>query len=204
MTGFFKWFKRDSKAIENNKFLIVGLGNIGAKYEKTRHNIGFRIIDFLAKEKNIELKESKLGQLGILKFGGKKIFLLKPSTLMNLSGKSVRYWIKKKNIEIMNVLILTDDLNINFGKIKLKRGGSFGGHNGLKDIEHCLNTSDYPRLRFGIGIGNKKHTSDKVDFVLGNFLEDEEAKISKSLKVCTEIVLSFIRNGIDNTMNLYN
>ena len=202
MTRFFKWFKRDSKAIENNKFLIVGLGNIGAKYEKNRHNIGFRIIDFLAKEKNIELNKSRLGQLGILKFGGKKIFLLKPSTLMNLSGKSVRYWIKKKNIEIMNVLILTDDLNIDFGKMKLKRGGSSGGHNGLKDIEHCLNTSGYPRLRFGIG--NKKHTSDKVDFVLGNFSKDEEVKISKSLKFCAEVVLSFIRNGIDNTMNLYN
>ena len=89
-----------------------------------------------------------------------------------------------------------------FGKIKLKRGGSSGGHNGLKDIEHCLNTSDYPRLRFGIG--NKKYTSDKVDFVLGNFSKDEEVKISKSLKFCTEVVLSFIRNGIDNTMNLYN
>jgi len=202
MARFFKWFKRDSKAIENNKFLIVGLGNIGAKYEKTRHNIGFRIIDFLAKEKNIELNESRLGQLGILKFGGKKIFLLKPSTLMNLSGKSVRYWIKKKNIEIINILILTDDLNIDFGKMKLKRGGSSGGHNGLKDIEHCLNTSDYPRLRFGIG--NKKYTSDKVDFVLGNFSKDEEVKISKSLKFCAEVVLSFIRNGIDNTMNLYN
>ncbi|MDG2147754.1 MAG: aminoacyl-tRNA hydrolase [Flavobacteriaceae bacterium] len=202
MTGFFKWFKRDSKAIENNKFLIVGLGNIGAKYEKTRHNIGFRIIDLLSSEKNITLEKLKLGQLGVLNYSGKKIFLLKPSTLMNLSGKSVRYWMKKKNIEITNILILTDDLNLDFGKIKLKRRGSAGGHNGLKDIEHCLNTSEYPRLRFGIG--NKKHTNDKVDFVLGNFSKDEEEKISKSFKVCTEVVLSFIRNGIENTMNLYN
>ena len=100
MTGFFKWFKRGSKAIENNKFLIVGLGNVGFKYEKTRHNIGFRIIDSLSSEKNITLEESKLGQLGILDYAGKKLFLLKPSTLMNLSGKSVRYWMKKKNIEI--------------------------------------------------------------------------------------------------------
>lgn len=202
MTGFFKWFKRGSKAIENNKFLIVGLGNIGFKYEKTRHNIGFRIIDSLSSEKNITLEESKLGQLGILDYAGKKMFLLKPSTLMNLSGKSVRYWMKKKNIEITNILILTDDLNLDFGNIKLKRKGSDGGHNGLKDIENCLKTPDYPRLRFGIG--DKKSTSDKVKFVLGNFSKDEEQKICKFLKICNEIIFSYVRNGIDNTMNIYN
>ena len=202
MTGFFKWFKRGSKAIENNKFLIVGLGNIGFKYEKTRHNIGFRIIDSLSSEKNITLEESKLGQLGILDYAGKKLFLLKPSTLMNLSGKSVRYWMKKKNIEITNILILTDDLNLDFGNIKLKRKGSDGGHNGLKDIENCLKTPDYPRLRFGIG--DKKPTSDKVKFVLGNFSKDEEQKICKFLKICNEIIFSYVRNGIDNTMNIYN
>lgn len=202
MTGFFKWFKRGSKAIENNKFLIVGLGNIGFKYEKTRHNIGFRIIDSLSSEKNITLEKSKLGQLGILDYAGKKMFLLKPSTLMNLSGKSVRYWMKKKNIEITNILILTDDLNLDFGNIKLKRKGSDGGHNGLKDIENCLKTPDYPRLRFGIG--DKKSTSDKVKFVLGNFSKDEEQKICKFLKICNEIIFSYVRNGIDNTMNIYN
>tara|TARA_B100001778_G_scaffold219272_1_gene181712 strand:+ start:113 stop:721 length:609 start_codon:yes stop_codon:yes gene_type:complete len=202
MTGFFKWFKRGSKAIENNKFLIVGLGNIGFKYEKTRHNIGFRIIDSLSSEKNITLEESKLGQLGILDYAGKKMFLLKPSTLMNLSGKSVRYWMKKKNIEITNILILTDDLNLDFGNIKLKRKGSDGGHNGLKDIEDCLKSPDYPRLRFGIG--DKRSASDKVKFVLGNFSKDEEQKISKSLKICNEIIFSYVRNGIDNTMNIYN
>ena len=202
MTGFFKWFKRGSKAIENNKFLIVGLGNIGFKYEKTRHNIGFRIIDSLSSEKNITLEESKLGKLGILDYAGKKMFLLKPSTLMNLSGKSVRYWMKKKNIEITNILILTDDLNLDFGNIKLKRKGSDGGHNGLKDIENCLKTPDYPRLRFGIG--DKKSTSDKVKFVLGNFSKNEEQKICKSLKICNEIIFSYVRNGIDNTMNIYN
>ena len=202
MTGFFKWFKRGSKAIENNKFLIVGLGNIGFKYEKTRHNIGFRIIDSLSSEKNITLEKSKLGQLGILDYAGKKMFLLKPSTLMNLSGKSVRYWMKKKNIEIKNILILTDDLNLDFGNIKLKRKGSDGGHNGLKDIENCLKTPNYPRLRFGIG--DKKSTSDKVKFVLGNFSKDEEQKICKFLKICNEIIFSYVRNGIDNTMNIYN
>ena len=202
MTGFFKWFKRGSKAIENNKFLIVGLGNIGFKYEKTRHNIGFRIIDSLSSEKNITLEESKLGQLGILDYAGKKLFLLKPSTLMNLSGKSVRYWMKKKNIEITNILILADDLNLDFGNIKLKRKGSDGGHNGLKDIENCLKTPNYPRLRFGIG--DKKSTSDKVKFVLGNFSKNEEQKICKFLKICNEIIFSYVRNGIDNTMNIYN
>ena len=202
MTGFFKWFIRGSKAIENNKFLIVGLGNIGFKYEKTRHNIGFRIIDSLSSEKNITLEESKLGQLGILDYAGKKLFLLKPSTLMNLSGKSVRYWMKKKNIEITNILILTDDLNLDFGNIKLKRKGSDGGHNGLKDIENCLKTPNYPRLRFGIG--DKKSTSDKVKFVLGNFSKNEEQKICKFLKICNEIIFSYVRNGIDNTMNIYN
>ena len=202
MTGFFKWFKRGSKAIENNKFLIVGLGNIGFKYEKTRHNIGFRIIDSLSSEKNITLEKSKLGQLGILDYAGKKMFLLKPSTLMNLSGKSVRYWMKKKNIEITNILILTDDLNLDFGNIKLKRKGSDGGHNGLKDIENCLKTPNYPRLRFGIG--DKKSTSDKVKFVLGNFSKNEEQKICKFLKICNEIIFSYVRNGIDNTMNIYN
>ena len=202
MVAFFKWFKKDSNLAQNNSFLIVGLGNIGPKYEKTRHNIGFRIIDLLSSEKDINLEKSKLGQLGILKYSGKKIFLLKPSTFMNLSGKSVKYWMKKKNIAIKNILILTDDLNLDLGIIKLRQKGSDGGHNGLKDIERSLSTSNYARLRFGIG--KIKYSSDKVDFVLGSFSKDEEEKISKSLEISTKVILSFIKNGIDNTMNMYN
>tara|TARA_B100000614_G_scaffold261579_1_gene291606 strand:+ start:1274 stop:1882 length:609 start_codon:yes stop_codon:yes gene_type:complete len=202
MVAFFKWFKKDSNLAQNNSFLIVGLGNIGPEYEKTRHNIGFRIIDLLSSENDINLEKSKLGQLGILKYSGKKIFLLKPSTFMNLSGKSVKYWMEKKNIAIKNILILTDDLNLDLGIIKLKQKGSDGGHNGLKDIERCLNTPNYARLRFGIG--KIKYSSDKVDFVLGSFSEDEEEKISKSLELSTKVILSYIKNGIDNTMNMYN
>ncbi len=121
---------------------------------------------------------------------------------MNLSGKSVKYWMKKKNIAIKNILILTDDLNLDLGIIKLRQKGSDGGHNGLKDIERSLSTSNYARLRFGIG--KIKYSSDKVDFVLGSFSEDEEEKISKSLELSTKVILSYIKNGIDNTMNMYN
>ncbi len=202
MVRFFKWFKKDSKVAESNKFLIVGLGNIGSNYKKTRHNIGFRIIDFLVKENDIKLQESKLGQLGILKFSGKKIFLLKPSTLINLSGKSVRYWVNKEKIAIENILVLTDDLNLNFGVIKLKGKGSDGGHNGLKNIGSCLNTLNYARLRFGIG--TKESVHNKTDFVLGNFSTEEEKKISKPLKISKEVVFSYVKNGLENTMNLYN
>lgn len=202
MISFFEWFKKESKAIKTNKFLIVGLGNIGVDYKKTRHNIGFRIIDFFALENNIKLEESKLGQIGTLKYGGKKIILLKPSTLMNLSGKSVRYWANKEKIAIQNILVLTDDLNLDFNVIKLKGKGSDGGHNGLKNIEYCLNTTNYARLRFGIGIKESIHK--KIDFVLGHFSLQEEKKISHSLKICKEIIFSYIKNGLENTMNLYN
>lgn len=139
--------KEDNKV---KKFLIVGLGNIGSEYVNTRHNIGFKVLDYLANEENLEFKSVKLGSLAEFKIKGRTVFLLKPNTYMNLSGKAVNYWLEKEKISIENSLIITDDLNLPFGTIRIKKKGSDGGHNGLKNIQQVLNTTEYPRFRFGI------------------------------------------------------
>ena len=134
----------------SNKFLIVGLGNIGAEYVNTRHNIGFKVVDFLARKEGISFETVKLGSLAQYKFKGKTFFLLKPNTYMNLSGKAVKYWMDKENIPLENIFVITDDLNLSFGTIRIKPKGSDGGHNGLKNINLVLNTQNYTRFRFGI------------------------------------------------------
>lgn len=149
----------------SNKFLIVGLGNIGAEYVNTRHNIGFKVLDFLAKKENLSFETVKLGALAEYKFKGRTFFLLKPNTYMNLSGKAVKYWMDKENISLENILVITDDLNLSFGTIRIKPKGSDGGHNGLKNINLILNTQNYTRFRFGISDQFKK--GQQVDYVLG-------------------------------------
>ncbi len=198
----FKWLFGKSKPIDMKKFLIVGLGNIGAEYHKTRHNIGFEVIDLIAEKFEVEMTDLKLGAKGTFNHKGKKIILLKPSTFMNRSGKSVRYWALKENVALENILVITDDLHLPLASLRLKGKGSDGGHNGLKDIESQLNTPNYTRLRFGIKSDEK--TFNQVDFVLGRFSDVEMEKVTNVLPQSMEIVLSFIQMGLDRTMNKYN
>lgn len=191
--------KEDNKV---KKFLIVGLGNIGSEYVNTRHNIGFKVLDYLANEENLEFKSVKLGSLAEFKIKGRTVFLLKPNTYMNLSGKAVNYWLEKEKISIENSLIITDDLNLPFGTIRIKKKGSDGGHNGLKNIQQVLNTSEYPRFRFGISDTFKK--GEQVNYVLGEWDEDEKEKLTERLKTSSEIIKSFVLAGLNNTMNSFN
>ncbi len=184
------------------KFLIVGLGNIGDEYTNTRHNIGFEVINHIASAFEVEMTPLKLGAKGNFNYSGKKITLLKPSTFMNRSGKALRYWALKENIALQNILVITDDLHLPLAALRLKGKGSDGGHNGLKDIEAQLNTPQYSRLRFGIQ--NDKQTFNQVDFVLGKFSEEEQKLVDKNLPKCQEIVLSFVKMGLENTMNKFN
>jgi len=184
------------------KFLIVGLGNIGPKYENTRHNIGFKILDELAREKEVTFETQKLGDVASFKFKGRTFILLKPSTYMNLSGKAVNYWMQKEKIAIENLLVVTDDLNLPFGTLRLKTKGSDGGHNGLKDIQEQLNTTKYNRFRFGISDEFSK--GNQVNYVLGEWDEDEESKMDERLKTSAELIQSFGTAGVSNTMNTFN
>jgi PTH1 family peptidyl-tRNA hydrolase len=184
------------------KFLIVGLGNIGDDYANTRHNIGFQIIDFLAKEERLTFETQKLGDLAIYKLKGRQFLLLKPSTYMNLSGKALAYWMTKENIPHENLLVITDDLNLPFGTIRLKTKGSDGGHNGLKDIQDKLQTTNYNRFRFGISDTFSK--GRQVDYVLGEWSEDENQKLSERLQKSIELIKSFGTAGINITMNTFN
>ena len=198
----FKWLFGKAKPIDMTKYLIVGLGNIGSEYLKTRHNIGFEVIDFMAKKFEVQMTDIKLGEKGNFNHKGKKIILLKPYTFMNRSGKSVRYWTLKENIALQNILIITDDLHLPLALLRLKGKGSDGGHNGLKDIQSQLNTPHYPRLRFGIK--SEEKIFNQVDFVLSKFTDEEEEKVTKTLPQCSEIVLSFTQMGLDRTMNKFN
>ncbi|MFL0353085.1 aminoacyl-tRNA hydrolase [Xanthomarina sp. GH4-25] len=184
------------------KFLIVGLGNIGEKYTNTRHNIGFKILDYLAYKEDLIFETQKLGDLTTYKFKGRTFILLKPSTYMNLSGKSVLYWLTKEKIPLENLLIITDDLNLPFGSIRLKTKGSDGGHNGLKDIQEKLNTTKYNRYRFGIS--NEFSKGNQVDYVLGEWDEEENKTLPERLDKSIELIKSFGTAGINNTMNTFN
>ncbi|WP_346881649.1 aminoacyl-tRNA hydrolase [uncultured Algibacter sp.] len=184
------------------KFLIVGLGNIGEKYENTRHNIGFKVLDHLAKQEDLIFKTEKLGDISTYKLKGRTFILLKPSTYMNLSGKSVLYWLNKENIPLDNLLVITDDLNLPFGSIRVKTKGSDGGHNGLKDIQDKLNTTKYNRFRFGISDAFSK--GRQVDYVLGAWSTEEKEKLKERLDVSNNLIKSFGLAGMSNTMNTYN
>lgn len=184
------------------KYLIAGLGNIGAEYKNTRHNIGFKVVDYLAQQHNVAFATQKLGDIAELKYKGRTFILLKPSTYMNLSGKSIRYWLEKEKIPIENLLVITDDLNLSFGTIRIKSKGSDGGHNGLKDIQAQLNTTVYARLRFGISADFAK--GKQIDYVLGEWTIEEESLLTERLDKSAQAVLSFGLSGINNTMNNFN
>ena len=184
------------------RYLIVGLGNIGDEYRHTRHNIGFRIVDALASERGAVWEDRRYGFVAHCRVKNAEMTLLKPSTFMNLSGTAVRYWLAQENIPIENMLVLVDDLNLPFGTIRLRKQGSAGGHNGLKNIEQCLCTPNYSRLRFGIG--DDFNRGAQINFVLGEWLPEEETKLKERLDLCTEIIKSFCLQGMERTMNLYN
>jgi len=184
------------------KFLIVGLGNIGEKYVNTRHNIGFKILDFLVEKEGLKFETKKLGDISTYKLKGRTFILLKPSTFMNLSGKAIQYWLIKEKVPLENLLVITDDLNLPFGSIRLKTKGSDGGHNGLKDIQDRLKTTKYNRFRFGISDEFSK--GRQIDYVLGEWNEDESSKLKERLEKSIELIKSFGTAGINNTMNTYN
>jgi peptidyl-tRNA hydrolase, PTH1 family len=184
------------------KFLIIGLGNIGAEYVNTRHNIGFKIIDFLAKKEGINFETVKLGSLAEFKFKGRSFLLLKPNTYMNLSGKAVKYWMDKENVPLENIMVIADDLNLSFGTIRIKPKGSDGGHNGLKNINLILNTTSYTRFRFGISDEFKK--GKQIDYVLGDWDDDEKLKLSERLELASEVIKSFGITGLEITMTTFN
>ncbi|ATA72968.1 MULTISPECIES: aminoacyl-tRNA hydrolase [Capnocytophaga] len=184
------------------KYLIVGLGNIGEEYKNTRHNIGFKVVDFLASQHTTTFSTQRLGDLAEVKHKGRTFILLKPSTYMNLSGKAIRYWLEKENIPIENLLVITDDLNLPFGTIRIKSKGSDGGHNGLKDTQAQLNSTNYARLRFGIS--NDFAKGKQVDYVLGEWSDEENTALPERLEKCVQAVLSFGLSGINITMNTFN
>ena len=187
---------------EMKKFLIIGLGNICAEYVNTRHNIGFKILDYFANQESISFQTQKLGEVAEFKIKGRTVLLLKPNTYMNLSGKAVKYWMEKENIEKDNILVITDDLNLSFGSIRIKTKGSDGGHNGLKNIQLLLNSTEYPRFRFGISDAFKK--GKQVDYVLGEWSLEEKEALKERLNISSEIIKSFALAGLNNTMNLFN
>lgn len=184
------------------KFLIVGLGNPGPKYENTRHNIGFKILDNLANKRELTFEADRYADKTEFNFKGRKFILIKPSTFMNLSGKAVRYWLDKEKIGISNLLVITDDLNLSFGTLRLKAKGSDGGHNGLKNIQDLLQTTTYPRFRFGISDEFSK--GSQVDYVLSEWTSEENEKLKERLETSSELILSFGTAGIQNTMNNFN
>ena len=204
MNWFLNIFKKRTpeENIPMKKFLIVGLGNIGSEYANTRHNIGFKILDYIANQEGITFQTVKLGEVAELKIKGRTILLLKPNTYMNLSGKAVKYWLEKENIEKENMLVITDDLNLSFGTIRIKTKGSDGGHNGLKNIQLLLNSTEYPRFRFGISDAFKK--GQQVNYVLGEWDTEEKEKLKERLEISSKIIKSFALAGLNNTMNEFN
>jgi peptidyl-tRNA hydrolase, PTH1 family len=184
------------------KYLITGLGNPGLEYESTRHNIGFLVLDKLAADMGISFATKKLGDIAQGRLKNKIVHLLKPSTFMNLSGKAVRYWLQELEIPIENLLVITDDLALPTGKLRIKMKGSDGGHNGLSSIQEILQTQQYPRLRFGIS--NEYLRGKQVDYVLGNWTDEEWKIVKPQIETASEAVKSFILAGPAITMEKYN
>ncbi len=184
------------------KFLIIGLGNIGEEYRETRHNIGFKIVEALANKESASFKSVRFGEMAEVKVKGRTALLLKPNTYMNLSGKAVKYWMDAEKIPVENVLVITDDLNLSFGTIRIKAKGSDGGHNGLKSLQAELQSQAYPRFRFGISDAFKK--GQQVDYVLGKWSPEEIRLLPERLEISAEAIKSFVFSGLQNTMNQFN
>ncbi len=184
------------------KYLIAGLGNIGPEYALTRHNIGFMVLDRLAAQEGLKFDIGRLAYGAELKYKGRTIYLIKPTTYMNLSGKAINYWMKELKIPVENTLTITDDIALPFGKLRIRSKGSHGGHNGLRSIQEVLGSDQYARLRFGVGGDFPK--GHQADYVLGEFPKDEIELIPERLDKCIDVLLSFCTLGIDKTMNNFN
>lgn len=184
------------------KFLIVGLGNPGAEYENTRHNIGFKVLDFLNEKHGGSFSLNRAAHTSTVKFKGKSLILVKPTTFMNLSGKAVHYWMQKEGVSLDHVLVVTDDLSLPFGKLRMKASGSDGGHNGLKDIQSTLATTAYTRLRFGIG--NEFKAGRQVDYVLATWEELEQEQLPERIDTATQFIESFCTIGLQLAMTQWN
>lgn len=184
------------------KYLIVGLGNVGDEYDMTRHNTGFMVLDAFAKASNIVFDDRRYGFVAETSVKGRKLILLKPSTFMNLSGNAVRYWMNKENISIEHLLVIVDDLSLPLGTLRLKPSGSNGGHNGLGNIQSVIGTEKYSRLR--VGIGNDFPRGMQVEWVLGRYDEEDMKVLDPKLETACEIIKSFVLSGVDFTMNTFN
>jgi len=184
------------------KYLVVGLGNPGAKYANTRHNIGFKVVEAFAKEREATFTIDKQAEVAKAKFKGRTIILIKPTTFMNLSGKAVNYWMQQEKIPRENILVIADDIALPFGKLRLKGKGSDGGHNGLKDIQLTLNTAQYARLRFGVG--NDFYAGRQSDYVLGEWSSEENTELEERIRTATEFIKGFTTIGLQLTMTNWN
>ena len=185
------------------KYLIVGLGNPGEKYDNTRHNVGFLVLDQLIKANDdVHFSVDKLGDIAKLKFKGRTLILLKPSTFMNLSGKAVNYWLQKEKIPLENLLVITDDIALPFGKLRLKGKGSDAGHNGLKDMISTLNTNQFARLKFGVG--NDYPRGKQAEYVLGKWTNDEYDQLTERCATSHEFIKGFCTIGLGRTMSNWN
>ena len=183
-------------------YLVVGLGNIGQEYSSTRHNMGFMTLDAWSEASNVPCSVERYGSVAQVSFKGRNFILLKPSTYMNLSGKAVRYWMDKLSIPLERVIVITDDLNLPFGTLRMRKAGSDGGHNGLRSIQECLETTSYPRIR--IGIGHDFHEGEQIDYVLGNLSEEEKAQVAELTKKVIAGIKTFALVGADMAMNQVN
>ena len=183
-------------------FLITGLGNIGPEYADTRHNMGFKVVDKLAADAGATWQDKRYGFVTTIRVKNQQLLLLKPSTYMNLSGNAVRYWMNEKKIPRENLLVVSDDLALPFGTLRLKPGGSEGGHNGLRHITQILGTNQYARLRFGIG--NDFARGGQIDFVLGGFLPEEKQIMDERIAVFADCIRTYALEGIQRAMNKYN
>ncbi len=184
------------------KYLVVGLGNIGREYAETRHNIGFKVLDALVETSSTSFVSARYGDVAEIRHKGRTITLLKPSTFMNLSGKAVRYWMEQLKVPVENILIISDDIALPFGSIRIRAKGSHGGHNGLRNIIELIGTSNYPRIRFGVG--SEFSTGQQVDYVLGEWSDDERERLPERMEQVTKAILSFATAGLANTMNGFN
>ena len=197
-----KWFKPKETTDHTMKFLIVGLGNIGSEYRHTRHNAGFLVLEALADHLGASFQEGRYGAMAQASFRGKKLLLLKPNTYMNRSGQAIRYWLDKEKIPLENLLVVVDEIQLPFGQLRLRKKGSDGGHNGLKSIQEQLQSTEYNRLR--IGIGNDFNRGQQIDYVLGAWSNEEKDGFPEIRTLGIDIIKSFIAIGADRTMSQYN
>ena len=184
------------------KYLIIGLGNPGAEYENTRHNIGFKVLDALVSASNTSFTTDRYADVAEVKFKGRNLVLIKPNTFMNLSGKAVNYWMQNTKIDIENMLVITDDISLPFGVLRMRKKGSDGGHNGLKNIQAVLGNSNYPRLRFGVG--NDFTRGKQSEYVLDNFLDEDYSTMDNRIEMAVKMIQGFVTIGIGRTMSDFN